>query len=142
MAPSYTRRAIEHEPKPIGRLLAGYAGLADKASTYAQAEWQLNRLLLDVCGNPVYGLILNSFTDFYRGMGQRYYADPQARVEARELWQALYGAALTSDGEAAAQAMSTSIQSVREHWWERIANNPHVEQGQEKQETSSSDEVS
>ncbi|MBN1312766.1 MAG: GntR family transcriptional regulator [Anaerolineae bacterium] len=140
MAPAYTRRAIEHEPKPIGRLLAGYAGLADKAGAYAQAEWQLHRLLLDVCGNPIYGLIVNSFNDFYRGVAQRYYTDPQARVEARDLWQDLYGAALTSDGEAAAQAMSTAIQSIREHWWERIAKNPNFEPSKEEQETSASDE--
>jgi GntR family negative regulator for fad regulon and positive regulator of fabA len=127
MAPSYTRRAVEHEPKPIARLLAGYAGLADKASTYAQAEWQLHRLLLDICGNPIYGLILNSFTDFYRGMALRYYTDAQARIEARALWQALYGAALTSDGETAGRAMDTAIQSARDHWWKRIANNPGIE---------------
>lgn len=136
MAPSYTRRAVEHEPKPIARLLAGYAGLADKASTYAQAEWQLHRLLLDICGNPIYGLILNSFTDFYRGMALRYYSDTQARVEARTLWQALYGAALTSDGEVAARAMDTSIQSARDHWWERIANNPGIGPGEEEAESS------
>jgi GntR family negative regulator for fad regulon and positive regulator of fabA len=128
LAPAYTQRAFEHEPKSIARLLAGYAGLADKAGLYAQAQWQLHRLLLDICGNPIYGLILNSFNDFYRGMALRYYADAQARIEVRTLWQALYGAALTSDGEAAARAMDIDIRSAREHWWERIANNPTTEQ--------------
>jgi GntR family transcriptional regulator, negative regulator for fad regulon and positive regulator of fabA len=124
LAPTYTRRTFERDPASIGRLLAGYAGLEDSGPAYALAQWQLHRALLDGCGNPIYGLMLNSFGDFYRRMAPRYYADPAARAETRDLWQSLYGAALAGSTGQAADAMQTFMAANLAHWWERIAAHP------------------
>ncbi len=121
LAPTYTRRAMERAPEAIGQLLAGYAGLPDRASDYTRAQWLLHRTLLDRCGNRIYGLILNTFGEYYQRMAPRFYTDPQARAEARSLWQALYSAALDADGEGAAHAMQVFMESNHQRWWERIA---------------------
>lgn len=116
MAPTYTQQAIKRNPKEVALLTMGFRGLADRAEPYARAMWRLHRLLVESCGNPVYGLVLNSFENFYRHLARIYYQDPEARAQARDLWEALYAAALAVDGETAARAVETFTRITREGW--------------------------
>jgi len=116
LTPTYTQQAVERKPREVALLTAGFRGLADRAEPYARAMWRLHRLLVECCGNPVYGLVLNSFEDFYRRLACVYYEDPEARAQARDLWEALHTAALTADGAAAARAVETFTRITREGW--------------------------
>jgi GntR family negative regulator for fad regulon and positive regulator of fabA len=137
LAPVYTRRTFERDASAIGRLLAGYAGLEDSGEAYALAQWRLHRALLDGCGNPIYGMMLNSFGNFYRRISPRYFAEPAARAEARDLWQTLYGAALNGEAGAAAEAIQSFIQGNIDHWWVRISAHPAQSFSDDQQELDS-----
>lgn len=116
MAPFYTRVAIERAPKDIYQKLYGYRGLADRAYPYARAQWRLHRTLIERSGNPVYGLILNSFYEFFAPLSLAYHDDPATRAEARVFWETLYSAALTGDSEKGAEAMWKHMQQVLDDW--------------------------
>ncbi len=124
LAPAYTRCAYANQPKAVGRVLAGFVMLDDEPAPYVKAQWDLHRALLNACDNPVYGLILNSFGEFYQRFAVRYYAHAEARAEARELWQVLYNAVLNSDVAGAEKAMQEFMASTRNQWWQRLAAPP------------------
>lgn len=116
MAPFYTRAAIERDPKGVYQQLYGYRGLADQPRPYVRAQWRLHRKLADLCGNSVFGLILNSFSEIYRRLALAYYADPAKRAEANAFWEALHGAALTGDDEKGAEVMWEYMQGIYANW--------------------------
>ncbi|NLH06203.1 MAG: GntR family transcriptional regulator [Chloroflexi bacterium] len=116
IAPPYTHAAVERDPRAVHEQLYGYRGLADRPDPYARAQWRLHRLLTWLSGNPVYGLVLNGFRDFYIRLSRLYYTDPARRAEARDFWRALYEAALLADGERAASLMWEYMQSIRRCW--------------------------
>ncbi len=116
IAPTYTRAAVECGPRAVHEQLYGYRGLADRPGPYARAQWRLHRLLIWLSGNPVYGLVLNGFRDFYIRLARLYYTDPARRAEARDFWRALYEAALLVDGERAASLMWEYMQATRRRW--------------------------
>ena len=62
LAPGYAAEAIARQPQEVARLLYGFRGLADRPSPFARAQWRLHRALIDLCGNPVYGLIRTAST--------------------------------------------------------------------------------
>ncbi len=116
MAPAYTRTAVEHEPKDVAVLLFGYRGLAERPGPYARAQWRLHSTLIEASGNPIYGLILNSFYDFFDRLAINYYAMPGTRAEARIFWELLYNAAVQEEPEKAAEAMEEQMGLIQTHW--------------------------
>jgi GntR family negative regulator for fad regulon and positive regulator of fabA len=116
LAPTYARHAVVQNQKPVAELLWGYTGLADLAEPYARAQWRLHLTLIDLTGNPIYGLILNSFADFYRPLAEHILADPGARARVRDFWRVLHTAALRADGKAASAAMRVYMQSLHHRW--------------------------
>lgn len=116
LSPTYTRAAIENDPAAIMALLHGFEGLADRAEPYARALWRLHRVLIERCGNPVHGLVLNSFEEFYHRLAIHYFNDPGQRAAARAFWEKLYRAAQDRDGEAAAAIMRVHMRVTRRMW--------------------------
>jgi GntR family negative regulator for fad regulon and positive regulator of fabA len=116
LSPAYTRAAIENDAKAIMDLLYGFGGLADRAEPYARALWRLHQVLIERCGNPVHGLVLNSFEEFYRRLAIHYFDDPKRRAAARAFWEKLYTAAQTGDGERAARIMRANMHATRRLW--------------------------
>lgn len=116
VAPTYTRRAVEADGQAIADLLAGFRGLDDRPAPYVRAQWRLHRTLIDLGGNPVYGLMLNSFGDFYARLAQHYLADPARRAAACDFWEELRQAALSGDAGRAASAMQRYMDGIRAQW--------------------------
>jgi GntR family negative regulator for fad regulon and positive regulator of fabA len=116
LAPTYTHHAVTADPKAVYTLLYGFRGLADRPLPIVRAQWRLHRALIDLGDNPVYGLILNSFRDFYTRLATYYFRDPAARDETRAFWDALYRVALSEDADAAAGAMRAHMQTVCTRW--------------------------
>jgi len=116
LAPTYTRRAVETDPATIARVVNGFSGLDDRADPYARAQWRLHRLLCDLCGNPIYGLIFNSFVSFYRGVATRYYDAARPREQTRGFWAKLAAAAEAGDSPAAADAMRAHMERLLAEW--------------------------
>ena len=116
LAPRYTAEAIENDPRAVHQLLYGHRGLADRPGPYARAQWRLHPRLIDLSRNPVYGLILNAFRDFYIRLATHYYQDPARRADARAFWHRLYEAALVEDAERGARLMRVIMEDTRRRW--------------------------
>ncbi len=115
-APTYTRRAVESNAHAIGKQLYGYRGLANRPRPYMRTQWRLHRLLIELGGNPVYGLVLNSFSDFYSRLAVYYFVDPGHRAETADFWAALYHAALAGDAARGAGLMGSHMRSIYTRW--------------------------
>lgn len=116
LAHDYTAQAVRNEPNRLMERLELYASLADNTEAATQAMWQLHRALIDYCGNVAYGLIFNSFADFYARLATQYYQLPQNRDRARALWQELYQAAAEKDTDRAAERVQAYIRSDMDYW--------------------------
>lgn len=116
LAPDYTAQALEHSSREIALLLEGFRGLDDRAEPITRAMWRLHRALIDASGNVVYGLIFNSFGDFYRRLALYYYQDSSKRDEAHTYWESLREAALRGDGAQAGTLVRQFILRTRDFW--------------------------
>lgn len=116
LAPTYTRAAVEGDPSEVLQQIYGYRGLADRPRPYVRAQWRLHRRLVALGGNPVYGLVLNSFADFYVRMATHYYDEPARRADTRDFWNGLRQAAASEDAYRAADLMRRHMQEIRTRW--------------------------
>jgi GntR family negative regulator for fad regulon and positive regulator of fabA len=113
LAPTYTRAAIEREPRHIAELLTDYAKLEDTPQVFAASDWDLHRHLTIDSGNPVFTLILNGFNDLYQSMALIYFSLSQARVRSRVFYRDLGNAAMTKDPKLAESiTRQTMIESL------------------------------
>lgn len=103
MAPSYTRLAVERSAEAAAVLLAAHEKLEDTPDAFANFDWMLQRRLAVASGNPVYAMILNSFTGFYEPLALIYFALPEARQTSRIFYMALLEAARREDADTAEQ---------------------------------------
>jgi GntR family transcriptional regulator, negative regulator for fad regulon and positive regulator of fabA len=114
LAPAYTRTAVAQAAAEVAAYVGGYAGLAEETAVYATFDWQLHRHLTQQSGNPIYGLILNGFADFYQQLAAQYFQSQAARAHSHAFYAALHAAALSQDPAQAEQitrqAMAESIQ--------------------------------
>jgi GntR family negative regulator for fad regulon and positive regulator of fabA len=90
--------------------------LADDAACFAQADWDLHRALTLASGNPIFGLILNGFADFYIQMASRYFEQPQARASSRAWYAELLSAARAHDADQAELVTRQVMQQSIELW--------------------------
>jgi len=116
LAPTYTYKAVEANPKEVYAQLYGYRGLADRPLPVARAQWRLHRRLIALGDNPVYGLILNSFSAFYMRLAAYFFADEARRNAVRAFWENLNEAAVTEDPERAAALMADFMDRTVEAW--------------------------
>lgn len=118
LAPSYTRRAVERVPETVITILDARAKLNSDARSWAGFDWALQRTLAIASGNPVYALILNSFSGFYEKLAQMYFSHEPARLSSGAYYDQLHDAALAGDGELAEdctrQIMRESIRLWRQ----------------------------
>lgn len=116
VAPTYTRHAIDRDPRAVLRLLAEFREIDEQPGPMARAQWRLHRLLIELSGNPIYGLILNSFRDFYTRMTRHFFGTPAERDHLRHFWSMLEEAAAAGDSAGAASAMAEYMALVKRLW--------------------------
>ncbi len=116
LAPMYTRRAVVRAPESLAVFLAAHKELSDEAWAFAQFDWRLHQQLTLHCGNPIYVLILNGFTDFYEQLAQLYFALPDSRQASRTYYAVLATAVSQQDPLAAEAATRQAMQESMELW--------------------------
>lgn len=89
LTPAYTLAAVQNKPEKIKSLLNMRPEVDGRASDYARYDWTLQHQLTIASGNPVYTLILNGFSNFYRELGFLYFGNALAREASQEYYQAL-----------------------------------------------------
>ncbi len=116
LAPAYTARAVERAPRIVIDMLSGFRGLDDRPEPLVRSMWRMHRVLIDTAGNLVYGLIFNSFSDFYQRLALVYYREPDRRAEARALWDDMLTTATRGDAGGTANLLGEYIQRKYEFW--------------------------
>lgn len=119
LAPQYTNSSARRVPGLLYDLLESFSGVPDEAEAYAKSMWKLHHMLIAYCDNLVYGLIFNTFKEFYRQLAIYYYANPEHRELARELWAAMISSIEIQDTEATSQQVFSFISSTTD-FWEKI----------------------
>lgn len=116
LLPIYTRRALENDPQAIADLLFGYRGLDDRSEPYTRAMWRMHRLLLKLNGNPLYGMIFNSFERFYERLATQAFHVERTRKQARALWEAMYQAIKLDNIDDAIYVAEAYFDDLYRHW--------------------------
>jgi len=118
LAPQYTASSVRRAPGLILDLLESFSRVPDEPEAYAGAMWELHHMLIAYCDNLVYGLIFNTFKDFYHQLARYYYASPEHRQAARDLWSALIKPVDSLETEKAADLVGNFISGTKTFWQE------------------------
>ena len=116
LAPQYTSSSVRRAPGLIIDLLEGFSKLPEEPEAYAKAMWQLHHMLIAYCDNLVYGLIFNTFKDFYHQLATYYYATPEHRETARNLWAEMIPSIESQDTETASQLVFSFVANTADFW--------------------------
>ncbi|MCJ7716480.1 MAG: GntR family transcriptional regulator [Anaerolineales bacterium] len=116
LAPQYTSASVKRAPGLIIDLLENFSKTPDEAAAYAQNMWKLHHMLIAYCGNLVYGLIFNTFKDFYNQLAIYYYTNPEHRELARDLWSALIPSIEVLDTETASRLVFSFVSNTNDFW--------------------------
>ncbi|GAA0816147.1 fatty acid metabolism transcriptional regulator FadR [Colwellia sp. D2M02] len=101
----YIRGAIKNNPEATAALLQKYTDIEDTGEAFAEFDYQLNKELVVVSGNPIYLLILNGLGGLYSRIGRLYFAHPQGREISRTYYQSLIDLANNNKFDEAAAAV-------------------------------------
>jgi len=143
LAPDYTASSVRRAPGLILDLLDGYRRLPDEPEIYASCMWELHHTLIAFCDNHVYGLIFNTFMDFYHQLARYYYAESSRRQLARDLWAELENPIQALDTQTAAELVSGFVSNTKDFWQEitfeqyqkEVLEKPRKKKTQQKKKT-------
>ena len=116
LAPQYTASSVRRAPGLILDLLESFTKIPDEAEAYAKSMWGLHHMLIAYSDNLVYGLIFNTFRDFYYQLASYYYRTPKHRESARKLWAELNPSVEALDTAEAARMVTDFVADTAEFW--------------------------
>jgi fatty acid metabolism transcriptional regulator FadR len=116
LAPQYTASSVRRAPGLILDLLESFNNIPDQADDFAASMWELHHMLIAYSDNMVYGLIFNTFKDFYAQLATYYYRNPEHRKTARALWTNLVTNVEALDTEGAAKLVTTFVTNTADFW--------------------------
>ena len=89
LQPVIAELAATRNSQALLEYLAKASGLADQAQDYARFDWQLQVLMAELSGNPIYRLVINDFAQAFSVLGGFYFAEPEERRRSRSYYQSL-----------------------------------------------------
>ncbi|KZZ84819.1 GntR family transcriptional regulator [Bacillus sp. SJS] len=108
LTPAYIRDAVETNRAEAAALLIKADTLKHAAEDFAEFDWELQRGMARLSSNPIYLLIINSFTDCYIAMAVQYFDEENHRIASRKYYTDLLEAVLAGssrEAEAIARKM-------------------------------------
>ena len=136
LAPQYTASAVRRAPGLILDLIDSFSKIPDQAEAFAQKMWELHHMLIAYSDNMVYGLIFNTFKDFYTQLASYYYRTSDHREAARKLWAEIIPSIEALDTEKAGELVTAFVASTAE-FWKDITFEQYQEEVLEDKKTSS-----
>ncbi len=79
LMPEIAVLAAENDPLSMRVHLMQAARLQEDPGDFARFDWELQLIMGNATGNPVFNMILNDFTPLYEKLGQYFYQTPEAR---------------------------------------------------------------
>ena len=116
LVPHYTASSVRRAPGLIIDLLNSFNRLPDSAEAYAGSMWEIHHILIAYCDNLVYGLIFNTFKDFYHQLATYYYSKSEHREMARNLWEVIIPSITALETETTAQQVFNYVSTTAEFW--------------------------
>ncbi len=117
LSPTYTELAIQKKPDLITDYLSNRPNRTAPAEVFAKFDWDLQQLLAQNSGNPIFTLILNGFEELYKQKGIFYFSTNETKSNSENFYHQLWQAALNKDHhlafQIALQTMQTSIQLMK-----------------------------
>ncbi len=122
LTPTYTKDAVVNHPIKVITLFSTIEELEDKASSFAQFDWELQQGLAKLSSNPIYLLILNSFKDVYLKIGEKYFFESSHREASRKYYEEFLDSLFQKD-IAATETLSLEMMKRNLGLWRARKNN-------------------
>ncbi|WP_240903799.1 fatty acid metabolism transcriptional regulator FadR [Chengkuizengella sediminis] len=103
LAPAFVRDAVLKNPAKVIAILAKSDELEDDPTSFTLFDWELQKQLAVLSENPIYVLLINSFSQIYEHMGQLYFSHQQNREATHLFYTRLLSAAMSKDATQAEQ---------------------------------------
>jgi GntR family negative regulator for fad regulon and positive regulator of fabA len=116
LQPVIALAAARRDPGALLERLRQASSLKDRARDYADYDWQLQVLMADLTGNPIYRLTINDFSQAFAVLAGFYFQEPAQRRRSQRYYQAL--AAALEGGKSVDQVVRRSMNESARVWQE------------------------
>ena len=110
LIPFLAWKTVTKNPDALQSYLENTVSFDADAETFMEYDWELQRLMASLSGNPLYRMILNDFNDMYRKMGVEYFKFDNAKESSLEY----YGKLLDAVKERDANTVEAIVRDVME----------------------------
>lgn len=93
----YLRFAMKENPEKMAEFMSGITDVEETGEAYIEFDWNVQHQCAELCGNPVYVLMLNGFRNIYHRIGRFYFSNTETRTLAREFYQSLRDVVIQQD---------------------------------------------
>lgn len=121
LAPAFMQEAVGRSAARVVAVLADSADLEESAAAFALFDWELQKKLALLSGNPVYPLILNSFDSVYMRMAGQYFSRRENRQASRSFYRRLLETSMASDAVEAGRVTRKAMEESISLWKRRPA---------------------
>ncbi len=116
LIPFLARKTVIKNPDVLQEYLERSVAFDVDAETFMNYDWELQRLMASMSGNPLYRMILNDFNDMYRKMGVEYFKFDNAKKSSLDYYNRLLGAVKKRDADAAESIVRNVMDEALEIW--------------------------
>lgn len=102
LIPAMAVRAARNCPQAVLLHLEKAAGLEDDAESYTLFDWELQRLMAEHSGNPLFSMIVNDFAEVFEALARPYFETGGGRASSAAYYRTLSEAVKKGDPEAIA----------------------------------------
>ncbi|MFC5602758.1 GntR family transcriptional regulator [Sporosarcina koreensis] len=121
LTPHYVKNALTlNHPKVVG-LLAESDDLPDTPEVFASFDWEVQKELARLSGNPLFSLVLNSFEPAYEKIAVKYFNSAFRRQASASYYKKLMDAALKGDARLAEEIAREMMVKSYALWKEQLS---------------------
>lgn len=114
--PFLAKKTVIKNPEILLEYLEECGELTEDPEKFMEYDWELQRLMATMSGNPLYRMILNDFNDLYRSMGIEYFKFENARLSSLKYYEKLIHAVRERDAGAVELIVRDVMDEAIEIW--------------------------
>ena len=116
LLPFLAKMAVEENQPQFQEYLEQAENLGSDPKLFMEYDWELQRLIASLSGNPLYRMILNDFDALYRVMGVGYFDFENARLSSMVFYKKLLDAVCKGDAITASVIVRDVMDEALELW--------------------------
>ncbi len=116
--PAMTEKAAARHPEILLQHLGSAENIEDTADAFVAFDWRLQWLAARHCGNKVFPLLLNDYTDMFHRLGRKYFSYSDSRKSSMNYYRDLADA--IRSGSADIHAIVESVMRKSLDTWVEI----------------------